>query len=935
MATKIEAFRLSGRVEVDAKTAKRELHDVERDAKSTSKALGGLKGAVGGIGKIGGGLKSGIGDILGSLGDISQIVTAIPVVGGAIKGALSAATGPMIQLVQRGLEFDDIIENATIGFTSMLKSEKLAADFLGELKKFGATTPFQFRELVPMSQMLIGMKFQAKEVIPMLTAVGDGLSDLGRTDKLDTVVEALGKMKVAGKVTMEQMDRLSEAGIDGWGYLANAVHKTNREIMKLSENGRIDANAAIEIILGGMEKDHAGAMDKISKNTRLGALSNLEDNLDARAGAAVQTVHDGMTQAVNQVNQAFDKGLGDGFAKMLNGQGATVSKIFNDSLAGLLTTGDFSAKFKEAGAFIVKGAADAIVDNTPSFVRSLSDMAIGGYDAFAGLWGIHSPSVKAKELGEFIAEGLAIGLSNGQARVYAAMKKLLGDDPDFVPTLIRESAKRKINPDDVLNLLGIESSFRKSVGNGLGYFGLGQIGRQARGALGYDSSKEGDGDFQKLLQDKSASWQLENLFFPFFDVKNKENHGRLTTLDAMYAAWGSGHTESDPNAAHAFKGGLRAGMYRNNPAWDVDKDGAIRQYEFGLAARNALGAGDKFSITDIAKNLGFTVNAQPVSTSNPVPVSIVETAGGSGSSTKARFGHVDDMSEMARGGATQMQKMALEAQAMGKEFDQSSNTLKNVINESVTINSEAQLVTTTFDRLGTEIVPLATKSMESLASATAKVADGSKKIDDPAKRLIVKSDKEMRDLKITWDQVAEGFNQTLSGALTDTEGTFGEWTKRLLFGWVQMLQQMAAQAIAANLTKSLFGTTGANSGQGNGSSDAGGMLGQAVGFFSSLFGGKRASGGRIDAGRAYLVGERGPEIIAAGANGYVTPNHFLTSMGSGGQGGSGSGGNQRFVFVDDKRKATEAMRSSAGEEVTLYHIERNASGIAQMLKRAA
>lgn len=39
--------------------------------------------------------------------------------------------------------------------------------------------------------------------------------------------------------------------------------------------------------------------------------------------------------------------------------------------------------------------------------------------------------------------------------------------------------------------------------------------------------------------------------------------------------------------------------------------------------------------------------------------------------------------------------------------------------------------------------------------------------------------------------------------------------------------------------------------------------------------GKRASGGPVSAGRSYLVGERGPEIVTMGGSGYVTPNRDL------------------------------------------------------------
>lgn len=55
-------------------------------------------------------------------------------------------------------------------------------------------------------------------------------------------------------------------------------------------------------------------------------------------------------------------------------------------------------------------------------------------------------------------------------------------------------------------------------------------------------------------------------------------------------------------------------------------------------------------------------------------------------------------------------------------------------------------------------------------------------------------------------------------------------------------------------------------------------VGQVVAGISKQVGkvaGKRASGGPVAAGRSYLVGERGPEVLTMGGNGTVTPNRDL------------------------------------------------------------
>lgn len=57
-----------------------------------------------------------------------------------------------------------------------------------------------------------------------------------------------------------------------------------------------------------------------------------------------------------------------------------------------------------------------------------------------------------------------------------------------------------------------------------------------------------------------------------------------------------------------------------------------------------------------------------------------------------------------------------------------------------------------------------------------------------------------------------------------------------------------------------------------------GSIGSAI---AGMFGGARAAGGPVSAGKTYLVGEQGPELVTMGASGYVTPNHALGGGGGG------------------------------------------------------
>jgi hypothetical protein len=84
---------------------------------------------------------------------------------------------------------------------------------------------------------------------------------------------------------------------------------------------------------------------------------------------------------------------------------------------------------------------------------------------------------------------------------------------------------------------------------------------------------------------------------------------------------------------------------------------------------------------------------------------------------------------------------------------------------------------------------------------------------------------------------------------------------------VNAFQAAAAEAIASGLFDLLTGAFSSILGGG--------------GFLSGLFGGARATGGPVGPGRAFLVGERGPELFVPSGNGNIVANKFMGAGGGG------------------------------------------------------
>jgi hypothetical protein len=90
---------------------------------------------------------------------------------------------------------------------------------------------------------------------------------------------------------------------------------------------------------------------------------------------------------------------------------------------------------------------------------------------------------------------------------------------------------------------------------------------------------------------------------------------------------------------------------------------------------------------------------------------------------------------------------------------------------------------------------------------------------------------------------------------------FASWLGGAEHGFRDLLKRMAAEMATSALFKGLASMFTGGGGASN--------------FFSSFFGGARADGGPVSAGKVYKVGERGEELFAPGVSGSIIPNHAL------------------------------------------------------------
>lgn len=126
---------------------------------------------------------------------------------------------------------------------------------------------------------------------------------------------------------------------------------------------------------------------------------------------------------------------------------------------------------------------------------------------------------------------------------------------------------------------------------------------------------------------------------------------------------------------------------------------------------------------------------------------------------------------------------------------------------------------------------------------------------------------------------------TVLGALQQAEDAFINFAKTGKLSIGSLFSFMAEQFLRMSFQQQV-GMPILNALKGGGASGGASLLGSLASWFSggisSLFGGFREAGGQVNAGTAYVVGERGPELFRPTASGSIVPNHALAGGASAG-----------------------------------------------------
>lgn len=252
-----------------------------------------------------------------------------------LAGAIGSVTAALGAGAVAGLKYNASIETYQTSFEVMTGSAEKAAEVVERLKKVGAETPFELPDLADTTQLLMNYGLTADEAMDKMMMLGD--ISQGSADKMSRIAMAYGQMSSAGKVQLEDVKQMIEAGFNPLQEISESTGESMESLYDRISKGTL----SVDEITASMERatseggKYYQSMQKQSQ-TFSGMISTLKDNAQQLLGDVAQPISDSMVStllpaaidAIDQMSNAFQTQGVDGLIQ-------AGSQILVDLLTGM------------------------------------------------------------------------------------------------------------------------------------------------------------------------------------------------------------------------------------------------------------------------------------------------------------------------------------------------------------------------------------------------------------------------------------------------------------------------------------------------------------------------------------------------------------------------------------------------------------------------
>lgn len=331
-----------------------------------------------------------------------------------VTKAVGVISTGLVALGTAGINYNAQMEQYQTSFEVMLGNEEAAIALTEKLKQKAASTPFEMTDLANVTQLLLNYGITSDEVVDKMGMLGD--ISQGSADKLNRVASAYGQMSSLGKVQLEDIKQMIEAGFNPLQEISERTGESMDSLYERISKGtlsvdEITASMEASTSEGGkyfqsMEKQSLtfnGLMSTL-KDTAMSTLGNITSGL---SDIATSSILPKIIDYVTRLSTAFDEG---GFEGLFSEFGTVLGDVFAQ----------------------ISGAAPKVIDGALSLLQSF-------VDAIAQNIATIVPAALniITSIGMFIVENLPL-LVETASQILVALATGIGEQaPTLIPAIVQ------------------------------------------------------------------------------------------------------------------------------------------------------------------------------------------------------------------------------------------------------------------------------------------------------------------------------------------------------------------------------------------------------------------------------------------------------------------------------------------------------------------
>jgi tape measure domain-containing protein len=344
-------------------------------------------------------------------GTKNGVMIAVAALGAMVAG-ITIATIKMVDFGQKSrAAFGMMLGGAAAGNAAFQRSRDLA-------KEMG----MDIADVTGSYQRFLSMGFDTKES-EQLIKMGADMTALGNSsEKVRSVLDAMGKINATGTMQGDELMMLAEAGINIgsiYDVLGKKLGKTRAEIVKMKEAGKITSRQAIdaikETVLATTKQTEFGAARKVVISSTLGGGW---DQLKAQVKDKMIGIADATAPALAKAMGAVNKRI----SAILN------SKDGASGANGIVTMINWIAELIETNVPTIEGFFRAFIDGASEVLGPIMEMG-NSIGLATGMDKVDTAKMLGKAIGQLVGVAIAAGaaLGGGFLQALISIANVLND----------------------------------------------------------------------------------------------------------------------------------------------------------------------------------------------------------------------------------------------------------------------------------------------------------------------------------------------------------------------------------------------------------------------------------------------------------------------------------------------------------------------------